>query len=61
MKFRWIDMDKPVKYVGRHNPALRGKTGRVIKGARGPCPQNCLVKFDDKTEAVCPLGVLRNV
>jgi len=63
-KLRWLDLDKPIEYRGRANPAMRGERCVVTAVASGR-PRNVRVEFLVPPEfgertTVVPLGTLRN-
>ena len=59
MKIRWLDLEKPMKYVGRANNKYRGRRCRpmVVSGKR---IKNIAVEFGDGHRMVVPFGCLRN-
>lgn len=63
VKLRWLDTDRPVRYVGRKGAdGIRGQVGRVVivaKPKRG-APLNCCVELEDGTRIIAPLGCWRN-
>ena len=61
MRYRWLTDDGKVRYVGRNNPALRGKIGKCVAFPVPGLIGNVFVRFDDGTSTICPAGCLRMV
>lgn len=63
MKLRWLDTERPVRYVGRKGDAgLRGMVGRVVVVGKPKrkAPLNIMVQLADGRRVVAPLGCWRN-
>ena len=59
MRYRWLSDEGVVRYVGRDNPALRGKRGRCLTFPKPGMIGNVLVEWDDGTSDIVPAGCLR--